>query len=97
MAMDLAEVDSVGCRGFGPTAARVLNTGAKYDCIGRGLGVAMNQMDPELCVCVVTNEELGKAPDMCVGHSRLLGIVEEFVVAIESLVVRSLEKQSSSA
>lgn len=64
MAMDFADIDSVGCRGFGPTAAMVLNTVAKHDCIGRGLEVALNQRDPELCVCVVTNEELGKALDV---------------------------------
>ena len=34
---------------------------------------------------------------MCLGHSRLLGIFEEFVIDMESLVVRSLEKQGSAA
>jgi len=34
-------------------------------------------------VSIMTDEKLGKAPDMCLGYFWLLGIVQESIVPVE--------------
>lgn len=75
MPMDFAEIDRVGFRGFGPTPVRTFDVGPQQDCVGRSLEVPMNKMNPQLCVSVVTDEELGKTLNMCLTYFWLLGII----------------------
>jgi len=81
--MDVAEIDRVGCRSCGPAPVRVSDVSPQHDCVGRSLEVPMDQMNPKLCVSTMTDEKLGKAPDMCLGYFWLLGIVQESIVPVE--------------
>jgi len=81
--MDVAEIDRVGCRSFGPTPVRVFDVGPQHDSVGRSLEVPMDQMDPKLCVSIMTDEKLGKTLNMSLGYFWLLGIVQESIVLVE--------------
>jgi len=91
--MNFAEIDSVDCRSFGPTVARIFDTGSQHDCVGRSLEVAMNKMNPKLGVSVMTNEELDKTLNMCLRYFWLLGVIKEFIVPMDLLLHRSIYKR----
>jgi len=93
VSMDFAEIDSVDCRSFGPTAARIFDTGPQHDCVGRSLEVAVNKMNPKLGVSVMTDEELGKTLNMCLRYFWLLGVIKEFIVPMDLLLHRSICKR----
>lgn len=83
MPMDFAEIDRFGCRSFGPTPVRIFDVGPQHDCVGRNLEVPIDQMNPKLCVSIMTDEKFGKALDMCLVYFWLLGIIQEFIVPVK--------------
>ena len=61
----------------------VFDVGPQHNCVGRSLEVPMDQMDPKLCVSIMTDEKLGKTLDISLGYFWLLGIVQESIVPVE--------------
>jgi len=66
--MNFAEIDSVDCRSFDSTIARIFDTDSQHDCVERSLEVIVNKMNLKLDVSVMTNEELGKTLNMCLRY-----------------------------
>lgn len=61
----------------------IFDVGPQYDCVWRNLEVLMDQMNPRLCVSIITNEKLGKALNMCLVSFWLLGIIQEFTIPVK--------------
>lgn len=83
MPMDFTEIDRFGCRSFGPTPIRLFDVGAQHDCVRRNLEVPMDQMNPKLCVGIITDEKLGKVLNVCLVYFWLLGTIQEFIVPVK--------------
>ncbi len=91
--MNFAEIDSVNCRSFDSTIARIFNTDSQHDCVERSLEVIMNKMNLKLDVSIMTNEELNKTLNMCLRYFWLLKVIKKFIVSMNLLLHRSIYKR----
>ena len=91
--MNFAEINSVDCRSFDSTIARIFNTDSQHDCVERSFEVIMNKMNFKLDVSVMMNEKLNKTLNMCFRYFWLLKVIKKFIVSMNLLLHRSIYKR----